>query len=66
MPGALDGLRLAEIVRARWPDVVVVVTSGHCRVSAASAREAVLFVPKPYRDYELASALRAAGRRARH
>src|SRR4051812_34971916 len=27
MPGSIDGLRLAEIVRSRWPPVALIVTS---------------------------------------
>ncbi|MET0312901.1 MAG: response regulator, partial [Hansschlegelia sp.] len=29
MPGTIDGLELAEVVHARWPDIKLIVTSGH-------------------------------------
>src|SRR5438270_804390 len=28
MPGSMDGLRLARVVRSRWPPVALIVTSG--------------------------------------
>lgn len=45
MPGRLDGLDLARIVRARWPGLPVLVTSGSVR---PEAREISRFIPKPY------------------
>lgn len=45
MPGEFDGLGLAHRVHQRWPDVVVVVTSGRgCPDDIAASP----FVPKPY------------------
>ena len=32
MPGSMDGLRLARVVRNRWPPVALIVTSGHSNV----------------------------------
>jgi YesN/AraC family two-component response regulator len=29
MPGSMDGLKLAEAVRDRWPPIQIIVTSGH-------------------------------------
>jgi CheY-like chemotaxis protein len=31
MPGGMDGLELAREVQRRWPDVVIIVTSGRVR-----------------------------------
>jgi CheY-like chemotaxis protein len=33
MPGSMDGLRLARVVRNRWPPVAVVVTSGQRQIA---------------------------------
>jgi len=32
MPGSIDGLRLAWLVRSRWPPVVLIVTSGQMNI----------------------------------
>lgn len=28
MPGSMDGLRLAHVVRRRWPPIAIIITSG--------------------------------------
>jgi CheY-like chemotaxis protein len=53
MPGALDGLALAERVRARHPDVPVVVSSGSTDVESKASRLGK-FVPKPYEPGRIA------------
>ena len=35
MPGSMDGLRLARVVRKRWPPVALIVTSGQTNVPEA-------------------------------
>jgi CheY-like chemotaxis protein len=47
MPGSMDGVGLAAMVEARWPNVAVILTSGHMHVDdlPSTAR----FLPKPYR-----------------
>jgi CheY-like chemotaxis protein len=32
MPGSMDGLRLAQAVRGRWPPIKIIATSGRCVV----------------------------------
>ncbi|AXV17768.1 hypothetical protein CYG48_18340 (plasmid) [Neorhizobium sp. SOG26] len=49
MPGELDGLMLAWIVRDRWPPIEIIITSGHRRVNVADMPERPLFFPKPLR-----------------
>ncbi len=46
MPGSMDGVRLAEAVRKRWPPIRIVVTSGRPRPD--QLEDDTLFVPKPY------------------
>lgn len=48
MPGTMDGLRLAQAVRDRWPPVGIIVTSGHVKLDATSLPRGGLFVAKPY------------------
>lgn len=48
MPGTLDGLRLAWIVKDRWPQVEIVITSGHRNVDDGDLPDRAVFFPKPY------------------
>lgn len=50
MPGAMDGLALALLLRETFPSLPVVLTSGNCPPGA----EAFRFVAKPWRPQELA------------
>jgi CheY-like chemotaxis protein len=45
-PGSLDGLRLAETLRDKYPDIPVILTSGNAPPRHVGIVEA--FVPKPY------------------
>ncbi|MGW5959331.1 response regulator [Methylorubrum thiocyanatum] len=57
MPGSMDGLTLAARVRARWPHIRLVVTSGRVRPSRADLPDAGCFLPKPYCRSDLLGAL---------
>jgi CheY-like chemotaxis protein len=57
MPGSMDGLKLAHAIRARWPPIELIVTSGHFNFSDADMPERGRFFPKPYRDQGIISAL---------
>ena len=46
MPGSMDGVRLVEACRKRWPPVRIVVTSGNPRPT--QLEDQIIFVPKPY------------------
>jgi len=46
MPGSMNGLRLAETIRDRWPPIQVIVTSGKS-VPPALPKQ-VSFLAKPY------------------
>lgn len=50
MPGSMDGLALAMLVRARWPDIRVVVTSGGKPTNLDDLPDDIAFFQKPY-DY---------------
>ena len=47
LPGAMDGVSLAEAVRRRWPDVRVVVTSGASR--DLRLPDQTVYMQKPWR-----------------
>lgn len=53
MPGSEDGLDLARHVRAGWPPVAILVTSGDRRVSQSDLPTDGRFLTKPYRSAEV-------------
>jgi two-component system, response regulator PdtaR len=53
MPGKLDGMDLAREAHARWPNVLLVITSGQKRPTRAEIPDDGRFVAKPYRASEL-------------
>jgi CheY-like chemotaxis protein len=48
LPGAMDGLQLASIVRQRWPAVNIILTSGHMLSRTMELPTGVAFFAKPY------------------
>jgi signal transduction histidine kinase/ActR/RegA family two-component response regulator len=60
MPGELDGARLAEEIRKRWPDMPVVLTTGFSDAAESAAQKGLRLLPKPYRLEALAVELAAA------
>jgi CheY-like chemotaxis protein len=48
MPGPMDGLGLVKLVRANYPNVRILVTSGHVRLGGFDLAGGVAFIPKPY------------------
>ncbi|MDH2329160.1 response regulator [Cereibacter sp. SYSU M97828] len=48
-----DGLWLAARVRDRWPPVLIIVTSGHRRVTAEMLPSDAPFMAKPYTENQL-------------
>jgi len=53
MPGELDGLQLARLVRDRWPNIRLLVTSGRPPRSLDSLPPGGRFVAKPYAAAEV-------------
>ena len=58
MPGSMDGLKLAQFVRGRWPPIKIVATSGFVNVGDDDLPEGSRFLPKPYRPEQIVAALR--------
>ena len=58
LPGKIDGCELARVVRQRWPDIAVVMMSGHSDASSGSVPDGAEFVAKPYLLEHLAPTLR--------
>lgn len=59
MPGSMDGLRLASVVRDRWPPVRIIVTSGQRGVSHDALPPDSTYLGKPYRHDAVAAAIDA-------
>jgi CheY-like chemotaxis protein len=57
MPGSMDGLKLAEFVRHRWPPVHFIVASGKVPRDKAQLPEGSLFFAKPYSHVEILTAM---------
>jgi CheY-like chemotaxis protein len=48
MPGSMDGLKLVETIRKRWPPVLLIVTSGRDALDDENLPAGGRFIPKPY------------------
>lgn len=57
MPGDLDGFGLAHLVSKRWPEIGIVITSGHVRPGPGDLPPNTIFVPKPYQPSALVAAV---------
>jgi two-component system, response regulator PdtaR len=58
MPGSMDGLKLSEFVRDRWPPVRIVITSGHRLVDIVDLPDGGVFYSKPYDQLVVARSFR--------
>lgn len=58
MPGSMDGLKLVATIRARWPPIKIVATSGIVDVRKVDLPEGGRFLPKPYSSAEIVGILR--------
>jgi two-component system, response regulator PdtaR len=58
MPGSMDGLRLAQAVRGRWPPIKIIATSGRYVVLEGDLPSGGVFLRKPYSPAQISSALR--------
>ncbi len=48
MPGSMDGLKLAQYVRQKWPPIKLIIASGHVNVKPSDIPTGGKFLPKPY------------------
>jgi CheY-like chemotaxis protein len=58
MPGSMDGLRLARVVRSRWPPVALIVTSGRTKIPEDDLPSGGRFLGKPYHSGQVEATLR--------
>jgi CheY-like chemotaxis protein len=57
MPGSMDGLKLADYVRRRWPPIKLIVASGKVPRDKTALPEGGLFFSKPYTHAEILTAM---------
>ncbi|MDH2326410.1 response regulator [Cereibacter sp. SYSU M97828] len=53
MPGGVDGVQLAAMVRDRWPPISIIVVSGHRHITADLLPDQAVFFDKPYDELEM-------------
>ena len=58
MPGSMDGIRLANLIRHRWPPVALIVPSGQTNVPENDLPAGGRFLRKPYEQMQVETALR--------
>jgi CheY-like chemotaxis protein len=59
MPGRMDGLKLAHMVRDRWPPIKILVVSGQVRLRQSDLPSNSAFLEKPYRGEAVIARLRS-------
>lgn len=57
MPGSMDGLALAALVKERWPQIGIVITSGRRAPPAHEMPAGSQFVPKPFIPRQIVDAM---------
>lgn len=57
IPGRMDGVKLARVIRDRWPAMALLVTSGKTRLIEADLPNGTRFVPKPYLAFQIETIL---------
>jgi CheY-like chemotaxis protein len=58
MPEGIDGVRLAAIIRDRWPEIEIILTSGFVEPSRVELPTRGLFFSKPYDEEQVITAMR--------
>jgi CheY-like chemotaxis protein len=57
MPRGIDGMRLAALIRDRWPPIEIIMTSGHVERGDVVMPARGVFFPKPYKENEVVAAM---------
>jgi CheY-like chemotaxis protein len=53
LPHGMDGLELAAIIRRRWPDIEIALTSGTFSATDNNIPDRAVFFQKPYRSQDV-------------
>lgn len=57
MPRGMDGMKLAAMVRNRWPPIEIILTSGRTPASAVTLPPRAVFFSKPFRPDEIVATM---------
>jgi DNA-binding LytR/AlgR family response regulator len=57
MPGSMNGMRLAAMVRDRWPPIEIIIVSGHVKLGKDDMPPRSVFYSKPYDAAKIAAQL---------
>lgn len=57
MPHGLDGMRMAALIRDRWPPIEIILTSGHFDAKDVTLPARSVFFSKPYNERAVVAAL---------
>lgn len=58
MPGGIDGMKLAAMIRDRWPPIQLILTSGHFAAANVTMPAESVFFTKPYRQRDVVATMR--------
>ena len=58
LPGTVDGLKLAAAVKARRPEMNIIIVTGYSAPKEDEIPQGSLFVPKPYNARKMIEAVR--------
>jgi FixJ family two-component response regulator len=58
MPRGVDGMKLAAIIRDRWPPIKVIIVSGRIDDPGNRIPAETVFFSKPYREEQIIDAVK--------
>jgi len=62
MPRGVDGLKLAALIRERWPPIHIIVTSGKAEIGKMTLPVDCVFFDKPYDERRVIDEMRRMSR----
>lgn len=57
MSRGMDGMKLAALIRKRWPPIQIILTSGHTTADKVQMPSNSVFFPKPYNEEKVVETL---------
>lgn len=60
MPGSMDGLRLAHVIRERHPPTLLLIASGAAKLQPSDLPIGAMFIPKPFNLHAVLATIRSS------